>query len=525
MTPQTSLDGPFFSRPWQAGVAETTSGRGALRDMRLKGPSGVLPGSPMNEVRTRFAPSPTGYLHIGGVRTALYSWLFARRHGGRFVLRIEDTDRERNTPEAVQAIFDGLRWAGLDWDEGPDLGGPYGPYRQTERLALYAAQAEALIEAGHAYRCYATQADKEAARAAFVAAGGKAEGFVFESPWRDRAPERRDEPHVIRFRTPKEGATGWRDLVRGNIEIPNREVQDFVLMRSDGVPLYNFACVVDDAQMRISHVVRGEEHIINTAPQILLYRALGAEVPAYAHCPVILAQNGQKLSKRHAAVSVREYQEQGYLPDAMLNYLVRLGWSHGDQEIFTRAELIEKFDFEHVGAGGAKYDLKKLAAVQGEHLRMLEPARIAELSLPFVRARGLAVEADDPRLVPAFATVRLRASTLADAAERVDFYFRDPPVMDEPSAKKFLVKAAAPLLGELAQVVRECEPFDEATLEARVNAWAEARGAAMKDFAQAARVALTGRGAAPGLFEIMAVLGREVSERRLRDGHARAERA
>ena len=476
----------------------------------------------MSEVRTRFAPSPTGYLHIGGVRTALYSWLFARRHGGKFVLRIEDTDVARNTPEAVAAIFDGMRWAGLHWDEGPDVGGSFGPYRQSERLGLYREHVEQLITRGAAYRCYATQDEKEAARAKFVAAGGKAEGFVFESPWRERAPEQRSEPHVIRFRTPKEGATGWRDLVRGPLEIPNREIQDFVLMRGDGMPLYNFACVIDDLTMRISHVVRGEEHIINSAPQILLYRALGAEPPAFAHCPVILAQNGQKLSKRHAAVSVREYEEQGYLPDAMLNYLVRLGWSHGDQEIFSRAELIEKFDFEHVGAGGAKYDLKKLAAVQSEHLRMLEPAAIAEQALPFVRARGLEVASDDPRLVPAFATVRVRASTLADAAERVDFYFREPPQVDEASAKKFLTAAAAPHLHALAAVVESTEPFEEAALEAAVNGWAERAGIAMKDFAQAARVALTGRGAAPGLFEIMVVLGRELSVRRLREGERRA---
>jgi len=482
----------------------------------------VLPGSGMPEVRTRFAPSPTGYLHIGGVRTALYSWLYARRHGGKFVLRIEDTDKERNTPEAVQAIFDGMRWAGLDWDEGPDVGGPYGPYRQTERLDLYRRYCERLLGDGKAYRCYATQAEKEAARATFAAAGNKAEGFVFESPWRDRPAEVRDEPHVVRFRTPKEGVTGWRDLVRGDIEIPNREVQDFVMMRSDGVPLYNFACVVDDLTMQISHVVRGEEHLINSAPQILLFHALGAEPPAFAHCPVILAPNGQKLSKRHAAVSVRDYEEQGYLPDAMLNYLVRLGWSHGDQEIFTRQELIEKFDFDHVGSGGAKYDLKKLAAVQGEHIRLLAPQRIAELALPFVRARGLDVSIDDPRVVPAFASVRIRASTLQDAAERVDFYFREPPVIDEPSAKKFLVPAVAPHLDALADLVEKAEPFTEQNLEAQVNAWIESSGVAMKDFAQAARVALTGRGAAPGLFEIVLVLGREVSVRRLREGKRRA---
>ncbi|MET0339351.1 MAG: glutamate--tRNA ligase [Polyangiales bacterium] len=476
----------------------------------------------MTEVRTRFAPSPTGYLHIGGVRTALYSWLYAKRHGGKFVLRIEDTDKERNTPEAVQAIFDGMRWAGLDWDEGPDVGGPFGPYRQTERLGLYREHAERLLAGGHAYRCYATAAEKEAARAAWVAAGNKAESFQYVSPWRDRPAEVRDEPHVIRFRTPSDGATGWDDLVRGTIEIPNREIQDFVLMRSDGVPLYNFACVVDDLTMRISHVVRGEEHIINTAPQLLLYRAFGAEPPRFAHCPVILAQSGKKLSKRDAAVSVRDYEEQGYLPDAMINYLVRLGWSHGDQEIFTRDELREKFDFDHVGAGGAKYDLKKLAAVQGEHLRKLTPERIAELSLPFVKARGLDVAADDARLVPAFESVRVRASTLVDAAERVDFYFREPHEVDAAAAKKFLVPAAAGHLGAIADLVEGTEPLSAEALEAAVNGWAEQNGIAMKDFAQAARVALTGRSAAPGLFEIVVVLGREVSVQRLRAGQQRA---
>ncbi len=477
----------------------------------------------MTEVRTRFAPSPTGFLHIGGVRTALYSWLYARRNGGKFVLRIEDTDKERNTPEAVQAIFDGMRWSGLDWDEGPDVGGPYGPYRQTERLDIYREYVEKLIAAGHAYRSYETQEEKEAARAAFVAKGGKAEGFQFESPWRERPPELRDEPHVIRFKTPKDGATSWDDLVRGKLEIAHREIQDFVLVRGDGIPLYNFACVVDDLTMKISHVVRGEEHILNTAPQILLFRALGVEPPKFAHCPVILAQNGKKLSKRDAAVGIHEYAAQGYLPDAMNNYLVRLGWSHGDQEIFSRQELVEKFDFEHVGAGGAKYDLKKLAAVQGEHLRMLEPTKIAQLALPFLLKRGLDVKPDDPRLVPAFASVRIRASTLEDAAERVDFYFRDPPVFDEAAAKKFLVPAAAAHLTAIADLVAKADPFLEQVLEADVNAWAEAHHVAMKDFAQAARVALTGRSAAPGLFEIVAVLGKDVSVRRLREAAARCK--
>src|SRR5262245_44001204 len=357
-------------------------------------------------VRTRFAPSPTGYLHIGGVRTALYSWLYARQKGGKFVLRIEDTDKERNTPEAVQAIFDGMRWAGLDWDEGPDVGGPFGPYRQTERLDMYKEYAERMVREGSAYRCYASKDEMDAARAAFVAGGGKAEAFAFQSPWRDRSDGDASKPHVIRFKTPKDGVTSWQDQVRGKLEIPNKELQDFVMMRGDAIPLYNFACVIDDLTMKISHVVRGEEHILNTQPQILMYRALGAEPPLFAHCPVILAPTKKKLSKRDAAVGISEYEEPGYLPDAMLNFLVRLGWSHGDQEIFTRQELIEKFDFEHVSAGGAKYDLKKLAAIQGEHVRKLAAAELARLAMPFVKKRGLEVAADDPRLVPAFASVQ-----------------------------------------------------------------------------------------------------------------------
>jgi glutamyl-tRNA synthetase len=478
----------------------------------------------MTEVRTRFAPSPTGYLHIGGLRTALYSWLFARKNGGKFVLRIEDTDKERNTPQAVAAIFEGMRWGGLDWDEGPDVGGPFGPYRQTERLTLYREYADKLIASGHAYRCFATQDEKEAARAAFVAQGGKAEGFVFESPWRDRTDGDVSKPHVIRFKTEKVGSTAWEDLVRGKIEIPNREIQDFVLMRGDGIPLYNFACVIDDLTMRISHVVRGEEHIINTAPQLLMYRAFGAQPPLFAHCPVILAQNGKKLSKRDAAVGVHEYRDLGYLPDAMLNYLVRLGWSHGDQEIFTPQELIEKFDFEHVGAGGAKYDLKKLAAVQGEHLRMLSAARIAELAHPFLDKRGLAVNPDDPRLVPAFESVRVRASTLADAAERVDFYFRADIELDAAAAKKFLVPAVAGHLAAFADLLAAADPFQAQALEERTNAWLAERGIAMKDVAQAVRVALTGRSAAPGLFEIVTVLGQAESVRRIRAAVVLAER-
>ncbi|MBW2509045.1 MAG: glutamate--tRNA ligase, partial [Deltaproteobacteria bacterium] len=364
----------------------------------------------MSEVRVRFAPSPTGYLHIGGVRTALYSWLWARRHGGTFILRIEDTDRERSTDESIQIVLESMRWLGLDWDEGPEVGGDHGPYVQSERLHIYAQFAERLIENGHAYRCYATKEEIAAAREAHQRSGTK-DGFRFESPWRDRSdsPEQASARHVIRFRAPHSGTTSWIDAVKGRIEIPHSTLQDFILIRPDGMPLYNFGCVVDDLTMGVTLVARGDDHVINTAPQILLYRALGAEVPQFAHMPMVLAPNGEKLSKRHAAVGVLEYRDMGYLPDGVINYLARLGWSYGDQEIFTREELIEKFSWDRVGSTAGRYDAKKFLHVQAEHLRMLPDEELARLVIPFLGALGVEVPPDDPTLLKAIPYVKPRA--------------------------------------------------------------------------------------------------------------------
>ncbi len=473
-------------------------------------------------VRVRFAPSPTGYLHIGGVRTALYAWLYARQHGGTFVLRIEDTDVERNTEEAVDVILDSMRWLGLDWDEGPGVGGPHEPYFQSQRTAIYLAHAEKLIEKGAAYRCYATQPEIQALREAYEKEHGHG-GFRFRSPWRDRTDGDPTQPHVIRFKAPAEGETGWDDLVYGAISYPNDQQQDFVLIRQNGLPLYNFGAFVDDLTMGITHVTRGDDHLVNTPPQILLYRAWGVEPPRFAHLPMVLDPQGKKLSKRRAdqgvLVAVLDYRDAGYLPDGVLNYLARLGWSHGDDEIFTRQELKAKFDWSGCGKTGSRYDVKKLAHVQGTHLRLQDDATLATLVVPFLEARGLTVEAADPRLTAAIAPVKLRATTLTDLADGLDYFFRADAeiVFDEKAKKKLLVPAAAPHLEKLASLI-ETNAFETEAMEAATTAWLEAEGLAIKNVAQPARVALTGRSASPGLYETIVLLGKERALARLRRG-------
>ncbi len=472
----------------------------------------------MAEVRVRFAPSPTGYLHIGGVRTALYSWLWARQHDGTFILRIEDTDRERSTEESIQIVLESMQWLGLDWDEGPQVGGGHGPYVQSERLGIYAGYAERLIESGHAYRCYATKEEIAAAREAHRQSGTK-DGFRFESPWRDRtdAPQGPNARFVIRFRAPHEGTTSWVDEVKGKIDILNSTLQDFILLRPDGMPLYNFGCVVDDLTMNVTLVARGDDHMINTAPQILLYQALGAPIPTFAHMPMVLAPNGEKLSKRHAAVGVLEYRDMGYLPDAVLNYLARLGWSYGDQEIFTRQELVEKFSWDHVGSTAGRYDAKKFLHVQAEHLRMLSDEEIARWTVPFLRKIGIEVAPDDRVLLKTIPYVKPRASTFVEVAEAVDYFFRDVEFEDK-GKRKFLVPNNAENLLRLAEVVSAVEPFTKEPLDAAVKAWLEDNDLPMKVVAQPARVAMTGRTRSPGLFEVMEVLGKERTLARLQTG-------
>ena len=476
-------------------------------------------------VRVRFAPSPTGYLHIGGVRTALFNWLWARRTGGAFGLRIEDTDQERSTAESRAVILESLRWLGIDWDEGPEKGGAHGPYTQMERLGLYKEWSEKLIAAGKAFRCFCTKEELDAQREALKAKDPKAK-FRYPGTCRSRA-DQPDKPFVVRFKMPSEGTVRYVDKVFGEVVTPNAEQQDFVLLRSDGVPLYNFGAVVDDITMEISLVARGRDHMVNTPPQILLYEAFGAKAPDFAHLPMMLAPSGEKLSKRHGAVSATEYRDQGYAPSAVLNYLARFGWSHGDQEVFSKDDLIAKFDWEHCGRGDGKFDAKKFLAINYEHLKteaLMPSAEYAERVLPFLAKRGV-TGASPEAVLRALPTVRERAHTFVEAAESLDFFFRDAPVMDEKAATKFLVPEAAPRLRELASTIAAVSDWTEAALEARTVAWLAEKGLAIKDIAQPARVALTGRSASPGLYQVLFVLGRDASLARLESGAARAEGA
>ncbi len=464
--------------------------------------------------RVRFAPSPTGYLHIGGVRTALFNWLWARKTKGVFVLRIEDTDQERSTEASKKAILDSLEWLGLDWDEGP--------FVQTGRLAIYKEYAERLVREKKAFRCYCTKEELEAQREELKKKDPKAQ-FRYPGTCRDRADEP-NKPFVVRFRTPSEGAVTYVDKVFGEITTPNAAQQDFVLLRSDGMPLYNFGAVVDDVSMEITLVARGRDHMVNTPPQIMIYEALGARVPEFAHLPMMLAQSGEKLSKRHGAVSALEYRDQGYTPNAVLNYLVRFGWSHGDQEIFSKDELIAAFGWEACGRGDGKFDAKKFLAVNHAHLkeqRLVPDDDYAKRLLPFVEQRGLTPTlAATKEAVP---LVRERATTFIDAADRLDFVFRSDPVMDEAATAKFLVADAAPHLRGLAAQLEGMTSWNAQAIDTRMHDWLAELGLEIKHVAQPARVALTGRTASPGLFEVIAALGKSETLRRLSRGATLAD--
>lgn len=463
--------------------------------------------------RVRFAPSPTGYLHIGGARTALFNWLWAKKLGGKFILRIEDTDLERNLEEAIGGILEALKWLGLQWDEGPEVGGPHGPYFQSQRLSLYREHAERMVASGTAYRCYSSKEELAALREAHAASGSK-EPWRYPRIWRDRKDWPKDQPYVIRLKTPLEGSTAWNDLVKGRIEVPNSAQQDVVLMRNDGIPLYNFSAVVDDALMDVNLVARGDDHVVNTPLQIMVYQALGFQVPRFAHVPMILSQHGDKLSKRHAAVNALEYRDQGFLPDAMINYLARLGWSHGDQEIFAREELLQKFDWEHVGNTGARFDTKKLNAVQGEHLRKLTAGELKQKAEPFFARAGVILP-DTSAVEAALQTVNTRAVTLNDVVDMSRFYFSRPSI--EPQAQaKFLTAERMPYLQGLIECLDKVPAFKQEALEQALHAELAKRGWQLKDVAQPARVALTGRTQSPGLYEMMEVLGKEETLARLK---------
>ncbi|HEX9243798.1 MAG TPA: glutamate--tRNA ligase [Anaeromyxobacter sp.] len=463
----------------------------------------------MDKPRVRFAPSPTGYLHIGGARTALFNWLWARRHGGTFILRIEDTDQGRSTKEAEAAIFEGLRWLGLDWDEGPDVGGPHGPYFQMERLDLYEAHAERLIAEGKAYACTCTREELEAGR---KRAEAEKRQYRYPGTCREK-PYDRSKPHVVRFRVPELGATAFDDLVKGHISTPNDTLQDEVILRSDRVPLYNFGAVVDDLTMKVNLVGRGDDHVNNTARQILMYRALGYPVPAFAHFPMILGADKTRLSKRHGATSVTAYRDLGYLPEAVVNYLVRLGWSHGDQELFSLAELVRLFDLKSVGATAGVFNLDKMAWVNHEWLKQVPEEELAKKALPFFRAAGLPVE-DDAKLRHVVRVARDRTKTLAEYAQQFRYFYA--PVTFDPKAKeKLLTKESRPVLEAIRAGIAALASLDTAPLEALFQAEAAKRDLGLGKIAQPVRVALTGGTASPGMYDVVQILGRDETLRRL----------
>ena len=471
----------------------------------------------MSDVRVRFAPSPTGYLHIGGVRTALFNWLFARHHRGRFILRIEDTDQSRSTDDAIRAIVDGLRWVELEWDEGP--------YRQTERLDLYRQHAMRLLEQGQAYWCVCTAEELESRRKEAQARGLPQR---YDGRCRDRQITNSGGDAALRFKAPQAGETVVEDLIKGQVVFENSLLDDLIILRSNGFPTYNFSVVVDDALMRITHVIRGDDHLTNTPRQIPIFRALGHAVPQFGHLPMILGTDKARLSKRHGATSVLAYQEMGYLPEAMVNYLARLGWSHGDQEIFTRQELIDKFSLDHVQKSSAVFNTEKLLWVNAEHLKSSEPRLVATLLRPFLDQAGLGVEATAmpagwlEQLVILF---RERARTLAEMAVAAKPYVKDELAYDEAALKKLLTPAMVPALTKLTERLERVPDFSQAELEKAFKRLVEEEGIKMGQLAQPVRVALTGRTASPGLFEVMVLLGRERTLARLKQGMALAGRA
>lgn len=458
--------------------------------------------------RVRFAPSPSGYLHIGGARTALFNWLWARSQGGSFVVRVEDTDQERSSIDSVRVILDSLKWLGLDWDEGPDQGGPHEPYFQSERRDIYRKAADQLVEAGRAFRCYCTKEELDAQRAALKEKDPKAQ-FRYPGTCRDRT-DAPDEPYVVRFKSPSTGSTDFEDLVFGGISTPNDTQQDFVILRQNGYPLYNLSCVVDDHEMGITLVARGRDHIGNTPQQVLLYRAFGWDLPQFAHLPLMLSPKGEKLSKRHGAVSVGEYRDRGYTPAGVLNYLARFGWSFGDEEIFSRKRLVELFDWSRVSKSDGKFDEKKFADVAFEHLKrddLTSADDYVQWVGPFLKRRGIE-DADERILRRALPLVRPRARSLDDAAHAVDYFFREPPELEEKAKKKFLVPDSAPRIAAVREAFAAAD-WNETALETAMKSVVERLDVKMKEVAQPARVALTGRTASPGLFELMIVLGRD----------------
>ena len=456
----------------------------------------------MEKVITRFPPSPTGHLHIGGARTALFNWLYARHTGGKFILRIEDTDVQRSTQASADGIIASLNWLGIDWDDGP--------YFQSQRFDIYKDYAKRLIDDGQAYYCDCPAEVLEEKRKKALAAGGNP---VYDGTCRQRNLSPSDKT-VVRFRTPDTGKTVLDDVVKGPIGVDNSEIGDFVIVRSDGTPTYNFAVVVDDITMGVNTIIRGDDHVANTPRQIMLYRALGSPLPTFAHVPMVLGSDRSRLSKRHGAMSVLEYRDQGFLPAGLLNYLVRLGWSYGDQEYFTMAELVEKFSLDHIGKSAGVFNPEKLLAINAEHIKNSRPQDLVGHLRPILKDRGYDVD-DDRYLADVIGTLTVRSKTLLEMADKAAFYFEDPPQYDEKAAQKFLTPENRPLLEKIAAAVDGLTDFTQESLEKAFQAILDDTGLKFGKIAQPLRVAITGRTESPGIFETMIVLGRSAVSRRL----------
>ena len=455
------------------------------------------------KVRTRFAPSPTGYLHLGGARTALFCWLFARKHEGEFVLRVEDTDRERSTDESVQAILDGMKWLGLDYDEGP--------FFQTRRYDRYNEVIDELIDSGHAYRCYCSKERLDEMREQALAEKRKPR---YDGTCRDRVEAVAGVDPVIRFKTPLDGVVVIDDLVKGRIEIDNAELDDLVIRRSDGNPTYNLSVVVDDADMKITHVVRGDDHINNTPRQIHIFNALGLQVPLFAHLPMILGDDNKRMSKRHGAVSVMQYQKDGILPRAMLNYLARLGWSHGDQEIFTIEELLDLFALEDCQRSGSVFDTTKLLWVNQQHMANQSDEELGQALSDALLANSVSV-ANGPSVSRVASVLKERAQSFAQMAEQADIFYKDSVELDEKAAKKQLRPVALPVLEAIHAKLSVQDDWQAASLKTLLESVAEEQEIGFGKIGQPLRVAITGAGASPDIGDTLELIGKNRSLARI----------
>lgn len=461
----------------------------------------------IQQIRVRFAPSPTGYLHIGGARTALFNWLFARHYKGVFILRIEDTDRSRSTDEYLDLIIEGMKWLNLDWDEGP--------FRQTDRFAIYRDYAERLIREGKAYYCYCTPEELERKRQIAVSSGLS---MKYDGKCRDLGVASTNMPAAVRFKMPLEEQTIVNDLIKGTVTFENSQLEDLVIMRSDGTPTYNFVVVVDDIDMKISHIIRGDDHLNNTPKQIHIYKAFNAKIPEFAHLPMILGHDKSRLSKRHGATSVLAYREMGYLPESIINYLTRLGWAHGDQEIFTKNELIEYFSIENIGKSAAVFNPEKLLWLNSHYIINGNPDLLAGMVLPFLVNKGIISEDKDidiKWLSKAINLLKERSKTLDELANTLRYFIADSVEIDPNAAEKFLNPQNIKYLTEIRDSLSGLQDISTVEIERIFTALSKTHNVKLGAIAQPVRVALTGGTASPGIYELIEIIGKEKTLKRL----------